>query len=98
MTNEEIKKAVMDVAILSDMDDFDQECRVEIDTFKEWVDDECVIDSDGYGRLVIDGKIVENSRTNLDEKLIQIKNGPDVPIKSIAAIFGNDAAVVWYNR
>lgn len=69
---------------------FDRFCRA--------VEDKCFIDYDGHGTLMLDGKLVQPSTTNLSEHMFIIGQNYRIKLSTIKSVFGSRAQVCWYNK
>ena len=57
-----------------------------------------LIDYDGFGYMVIDGKRVAKSSTQISDKEIDIANTYRIKLASIDRIFKDRAQIDWLNR
>ena len=70
-------------------------------TYKEFIADVdcgCLIDYDGWGHLVLNGKEVVDSATHIHSKSMDIGGKLSVPFDRLYDIFGDDMKIRWFNR
>lgn len=90
---------VVDACLFREPDDLDKEClQRSMEDFIRAVESSCFTDYDGFGRLVIDGKVVANSATDLSRKSVCVGDELIVPLGVLSGLFGDRANITWFNR
>lgn len=72
--------------------------RMSYKDFVESVEGHCIMDYDGSGNLVIDGKMVMNSNTWLRDRAVWIEGCAKIPFTKLYEIFGDRVSFIWFNK
>ncbi|MCM1221850.1 MAG: hypothetical protein NC548_46000 [Lachnospiraceae bacterium] len=90
------EQEILEHCKFQDLPDFGE--HYEYKRFLEDVDHCCIMDYDGSGNLVIDGKEVRNSTTWLRDRAIWIDEFAKIPFQKLYEIFGDRVSFMWYNK
>lgn len=88
--------------IFEDMTDFDESCLMCMDAFIDATSSRCIIDDDGSGNLILDGKIVSNGRVicDLQQVMLDLPDGycTFYTFDGLKEMFGDRVQIAWYNK
>ena len=71
---------------------------MDYNIFIDCVDSLCIMDYDGIGCIVLDGRETSNAFISIIDRSIYIKDGYIIPWKVMYDIFGDRMKFIWYNR
>ncbi len=97
LPDDQVRNELMSRVTLSPMGGLDRECHMDYDEFIGLSDTSCIIDYDGTGQAVIDGKMADSVGILPDERIAahpRFIAGLDV----MRRVFGNSLSVCWYNK
>lgn len=94
--NAQVKEYVLKACEFEELDNLGE--LMSYKKFIDYVNCGCLIDYDGWGQLVLNGKEVSNSVTVIHSKTMHIGGKLSVPFDRLYEIFGDDMKICWYNR
>lgn len=79
---------------------FDEKCGdlFPLSEFIEDVNDKAIMDYDGFGDVIYQGKEVENAILYVDLQLVGISDKVFFTLDTLYGIFGNDINIDWHNK
>lgn len=66
--------------------------------FIKLVENFSIIDYDGSGELILNGKVVKNTSTWLGHRSVFFADRFFVPFDVLQSIFGDDMKIIWFNK
>lgn len=99
-----IYKAVEDVSkeeILNALEFREDKSCGTVFSFEEFlkeVEDMSLMDYDGSGNMILNGKVVKNSSTWIHDRSMYIVNKYFVPFEKLEELFGEEIEILWFNK
>ena len=68
------------------------------ETFNNCVENLILTDYHGTGSLILFGKVIENTKINIQNRTIYFSDSFFVPFDVLHSIFGDDMEIIWFNK